>query len=71
MLLEFTKEMPKQATRMTFDFSSAVGSLFFVLVVALLFPVSGTIVDNHLSLVIASNLVECRNIHMINISSIQ
>ncbi|VAI77752.1 unnamed protein product [Triticum turgidum subsp. durum] len=39
MLLEFTKEMPKQATRLTIDFSSLIGPLFFEWVVALLFPV--------------------------------
>ncbi|KAL6603879.1 hypothetical protein ACP70R_044240 [Stipagrostis hirtigluma subsp. patula] len=39
MLLDFTKEMPKQATRPTFDFSAIVGPLFFEWVVALLFPV--------------------------------
>uniref|UniRef100_A0A0A9G3C7 Uncharacterized protein n=1 Tax=Arundo donax TaxID=35708 RepID=A0A0A9G3C7_ARUDO len=38
MLLDFTKEMPKQATRLTFDFSAVVGPLFFEWVVALLFP---------------------------------
>nr|CAB3468272.1 unnamed protein product [Digitaria exilis] len=39
MLLDFTKEMPKQATRLTFDFSAVVGPLFFEWVVVLLFPV--------------------------------
>ncbi|KAK1611123.1 hypothetical protein QYE76_034796 [Lolium multiflorum] len=39
MLLEFSKEMPKQATRLTIDFSSLAGPLFFEWVVALLFPV--------------------------------
>ncbi|KAM3191966.1 hypothetical protein ACQJBY_069292 [Aegilops geniculata] len=39
MLLEFTKEMPKQATRLMIDFSSLIGPLFFEWVVALLFPV--------------------------------
>ncbi|CAN6201246.1 unnamed protein product [Urochloa humidicola] len=39
MLLDFTKEMPKQATRVTFDFSAVVGPLFFEWVVVLLFPV--------------------------------
>jgi hypothetical protein len=39
MLLDFTKEMPKQATRLTFDFSAVAGPLFFEWVVALLFPV--------------------------------
>ncbi|KAM3212246.1 hypothetical protein ACQJBY_065364 [Aegilops geniculata] len=39
MLLEFTKEMPKQATHLTIDFSSLIGPLFFEWVVALLFPV--------------------------------
>jgi ABC-type multidrug transport system fused ATPase/permease subunit len=39
MLLDFTKEMPKQATRLTFEFSAAVGPLFFEWVVVLLFPV--------------------------------
>ena len=46
MLLEFTKEMPKQATRLTIDFSSLIGPLFFEWVVALLFPVNGTRIDN-------------------------
>jgi hypothetical protein len=41
MLLAFTKEMPKQETRLRFDFSSVIGPLFFEWVVALLFPVSG------------------------------
>ncbi|TVT96654.1 hypothetical protein EJB05_58124 [Eragrostis curvula] len=39
MLLDFTKEMPKQATRLTFDFSAVAGPLFFEWIVALLFPV--------------------------------
>ncbi|CAM0910189.1 unnamed protein product [Alopecurus aequalis] len=39
MLLKFTKEMPKQATRLTIDISSLAGPLFFEWVVALLFPV--------------------------------
>jgi hypothetical protein len=39
MLLDFTKEMPKQATRLTFDFSAVAGPLFFEWVVVLLFPV--------------------------------
>ncbi|KAF2927371.1 hypothetical protein DAI22_06g200400 [Oryza sativa Japonica Group] len=39
MLLAFTKEMPKQETRLRFDFSSVIGPLFFEWVVALLFPV--------------------------------
>jgi hypothetical protein len=39
MLLDFTKEMPKQGTRPTFDFSAVAGPLFFEWVVALLFPV--------------------------------
>lgn len=39
MLLDFTKEMPKQETRPTFDFSAVAGPLFFEWVVALLFPV--------------------------------
>jgi hypothetical protein len=47
MLLEFSKEMPKQATRLTIDFSSLAGPLFFEWVVALLFPVSGIRVDNN------------------------
>lgn len=42
MLLEFTKEMPKQATRPTIDISSLIGPLFFEWVVALLFLVNGT-----------------------------
>ncbi|WVZ79607.1 hypothetical protein U9M48_027169 [Paspalum notatum var. saurae] len=39
MLLDFTKEMPKHASRLTFDFSAVVGPLFFEWVVVLLFPV--------------------------------
>ncbi|GJN38711.1 hypothetical protein PR202_gb27778 [Eleusine coracana subsp. coracana] len=39
ILLDFTKEMPKQATRLTFDFSAVAGPLFFEWVVALLFPI--------------------------------
>lgn len=39
MLLQFMKEMPKQATHLTIDFSSLIGPLFFEWVVALLFPV--------------------------------
>ncbi|XP_020089502.1 ABC transporter A family member 8-like [Ananas comosus] len=37
--LEFTEEMPKPATRLTFDFSSLAGPLFFLWVIELLFPV--------------------------------
>jgi hypothetical protein len=40
MLLKFIKEMPKHSTRQAFEFSTAVGPLFFEWVVALLFPVS-------------------------------
>ncbi|XP_047073253.1 ABC transporter A family member 8-like [Lolium rigidum] len=39
MLLKFIKEMPKHSTRQGFEFSTAVGPLFFEWVVALLFPV--------------------------------
>jgi hypothetical protein len=39
MFLDFTKEMPKQASRVTVDFSALVGPLFFEWVVVLLFPV--------------------------------
>ncbi|KAM0858329.1 hypothetical protein ACQ4PT_047885 [Festuca glaucescens] len=39
MLLKFIKEMPKHSTRQAFEFSTAVGPLFFEWVVALLFPV--------------------------------
>jgi len=39
MLLDFTKEMPKQATRVIINFSSVLGPLFFQWVVVLLFPV--------------------------------
>jgi hypothetical protein len=39
--------MPKQATRLAIDFSSLAGPLFFEWIVALLFPVNGTIVDNN------------------------
>jgi len=39
MLLDFTKEMPKQATRVTINFSAVLGPLFFQWVVVLLFPV--------------------------------
>jgi hypothetical protein len=39
MLLDFTKEMPKQATHVTINFSAVLGPLFFQWVVVLLFPV--------------------------------
>ncbi|OEL30253.1 ABC transporter A family member 8 [Dichanthelium oligosanthes] len=39
MLLDFTKEMPKQASRVTFNFSAFAGPLFFEWVIVLLFPV--------------------------------
>ncbi|KAM0933469.1 putative ABC-type sulfate transporter [Dioscorea sansibarensis] len=39
MLLEFTKEMPKAATQLSFDFSSLLGALFFKWVIELLLPV--------------------------------
>ncbi|KAG2612542.1 hypothetical protein PVAP13_4KG297800 [Panicum virgatum] len=42
MLLDFTKEMPKQATRVIINFSSVLGPLFFQWVVVLLFPVMVT-----------------------------
>ncbi|KAI3974196.1 hypothetical protein MKX01_033447, partial [Papaver californicum] len=40
MLLDFVKEMPKQGSKLTVDFSSFLGALFFSLVVLQLFPTS-------------------------------
>ncbi|KAI3925695.1 hypothetical protein MKW92_030795 [Papaver armeniacum] len=39
MLLDFVKEMPKQGSKLTVDFSSLLGALFFSWVVLQLFPV--------------------------------
>lgn len=39
VLFEFTKEMPKIATQLSFDFSSLLGPLFFKWVIELLLPV--------------------------------
>ncbi|XP_038985168.1 ABC transporter A family member 7-like isoform X2 [Phoenix dactylifera] len=39
MQLEFTKEMPKPANRLSLDFSSLLSALFFQWIVELLFPV--------------------------------